>query len=202
MIAATEESTIHGPVQNLINILTAHPFNYNYRSPQGKRSVDRIIENINAIGDIGYNYVNILASGRLNEAHGFPRLVTQLENRDMIITTYPVLVEALRMISGGFRVNNIRFEDTEPAGIYDIDIGVLNPRSGYSMVNQVKLTTQTGVRENLNSAMRQLINVRASRKVIVLFVSGITFNNYSLTLNRQIEARVAGSRFIVDIVLV
>jgi hypothetical protein len=201
-VAATEQRTLSGPMGPLDQILTRTPFNYNVASPQGRRAVDDIITNVTATGDIGMKFVDILASGKLNGSQGFSDLVSQLRNRQLIITSYPVALEAMHMIESGIKPNRIRFEDRDPAGNYDIDVGILNRRGGYALVNQIKRTTSTGVINNINSAMGQLRGIPATRKVVVIYVSGITYANYSLTLDRQISAIVAGSTIEVDIVLV
>jgi hypothetical protein len=202
LTGATEQLTLRGPVQDLEQILTRAPFNFNVRSPQGRQSVDSIIANITATGDIGFNYLNILASGRLNAARGFPTMVNQLQNRGMLVTSYSVLLEALRMLEGGIPANRIRFEDTDPTGNYDIDVGILNRRGGYSLITQVKRTTPTGVIRNINDAVASLRGMPASKKRAVIYVSGITYDNYSLTLEYGINNILAAIDPIkVDIVL-
>jgi len=203
LIGAGEARTVQGPLGPLEQTLTRPPFNYNVASPQGRQSVDAIVANVNAAGDIGFNYVSVISSGRLNAARGFPALVSQVENRNLLISSYPVLLEALRLIEGGIRVERIRFEDRDPTGDYDVDVGVINRRGGYSLVTQVKRTVPAGVLNNINDAAGQLRGIEATRKVAVIYVSGLDSANYSVTLDYQVRARVAGlGRIEVDIVLV
>jgi hypothetical protein len=204
MVAATEQRTLAGPVPTaqLTQLLAQPPFSYNPRSPEGLRAITRISASIEAAGDIGLRMADVLVSGRLTGAQGVPALVSQMQTAQ-IVTTYPVVLEALRMIDGlGKPANILRFEDREASGVYDVDVGILNPRGGYAFVNQVKRTTADGVVRNANQAIGQLRGIRASRKTAVIYATGVTEANYSLTLNRQIAAIASGTSVGIDIVLV
>lgn len=146
--------------------------------------------------------VNLLVSGRLAGAQGLAALVSQIQTQQ-IVTTYPVVLETLRMIDSlGKPASVLRFEDREASGAYDVDVGVLNPRGGYAFVNQVKRTTADGVVRNVNLAIGQLRGIRASRKTAVIYASGITEANFPLTLNRQVATIASGTSIGIDIVLV
>jgi hypothetical protein len=220
LVSASEQRKVEGPMVDLERILVGQPFNFNVRSPQGRQSVDKIIAYIRAAGDIGFNFAGILRSGRLNAAKGFPDLVKQLQNYNMLITAYPVLLEALRLIDGGLKADRLRFEDSGSDRPYDVDLGVLNRRgekalrsddpqgilnrrTAYSLAIQVKLTTQHGAISNTKEAMNSLRRIPASRKVAVIYVSGISYDNYSITLDYRIRNLVANSSGIeVEIIMV
>src|SRR5262249_24688668 len=138
LIAATRDRTLEGPPLPLEQTLRSAPFNYNVNSPRGRDAVNAIIANVNTTGDIGIRFGGIIASRRLNAARNIESIVSQMQHLNMMTDAYPVVLEAIRMIEQGMRADSIRFEDTHPTGDYDIDMGILNKRGGYSMINQVK----------------------------------------------------------------
>ena len=204
MVGATDQRTVSGPLPltQLEQLLERPPFNYNRLSADGLRAITRISASVQASGDVGLRMIDVLVAGRLTGAQGLAALVSQIQT-NQILTTYPVVLEALRMIDSlGKPANVLRFEDREASGAYDVDVGILNPRGGYAFVNQVKRTTADGVVRNVKLAIGQLRGVRASRKRVVIYATGINEANYSLTLNRQLAAVASGTTIGIDIVLV
>jgi hypothetical protein len=210
LAGATGESILQGPSQDLERILKGPPFNF--KGSQGEKSVKRIIVNVEAAGDIGFNIVGILASGRLNAAEGFLKVVQQLAQPEMLVSSYPVLLEALGMLEAGISANQLRFEDKAPRGKkYDVDVGILDRDGGYSLVTQVKrpkkidvlnLTNTHAILLAVDTAINALKGIQAKEKIAVIYVSGITYDNYSLTLEYGINERVArNSPIKADIIL-
>jgi hypothetical protein len=204
LVAATEQRNIAGPLPlgQMEQLLTQPPFNYRPQSPAGRRAIDRILASVQASGDVGFRMINLLVSGRLTGAQGLDALVSQIQTHQ-ILTTYPVVLEALRMIDSlGKPATLLRFEDREASGAYDVDVGVLNPRGGYAFVNQVKRTSADGIVRNVNLAIGQLRGIRASRKSVVIYASGISAANLLSTLNSPLAAIASGTAIGIDIVLV
>lgn len=165
--------------------------------------IPRVVDNLAAAGQPGVNIINILVNRTFAAAQNFREVVSQLQQPNMVITTYSVLVEATRVKdTTGIRVSNLNFEISEQVpGGYDVDFAVINRRGTASHIYQIKRIGVGNFRNQMNNAVGQLRPFQPGRRMVVLHITDVTQAVFRRDHEVFVEQFIQSNpRYIVDIV--